>query len=129
MFLDFEPGIHFPQLQMQAGETGINMLRIYNPIKNSKEHDPEGTFIRKWIPELRRVPNAYIHEPYTMPLLEQQFNDLLLEELYPKPIVDINKTRKEASDILWKMKDDTTVINESYRILRRHTLSDRNNFD
>jgi len=129
MFLDFEPGIHFPQLQMQAGETGINMLRIYNPIKNSKEHDPEGTFIRKWLPELRRVPEAYIHEPYTMPLLEQQFNDLILEELYPKPIVDIQKTRKNASDILWKMKDDHLVQQEAYRILKRHTLSDRNNFD
>ena len=46
MFLDFEPGIHFPQLQMQAGETGTNVLRIYNPIKNSLEHDPDASFIK-----------------------------------------------------------------------------------
>ena len=47
MFLDFEPGIHFPQLQMQAGETGINNLRIYNPVKNGIEHDEDAVFIKK----------------------------------------------------------------------------------
>lgn len=129
MFLDFEPGIHFPQLQMQAGETGINMLRIYNPTKNSKEHDPEGEFIRKWIPELEKVPTAYIHEPYLIPPLELQFAGFNLEDLYPRPIIEIDKTRKNASDTLWNMKDDPEVRAESYRILRRHTLSDKNSMD
>ena len=127
MFLDFEPGIHFPQLQMQAGETGVNMLRIYNPIKNSKEHDPEGIFIRKWIPELTNIPDAYIHEPYSMPPLEQKFLELNFSENYPQPIITIEKTRKKASDILWSMKDDPEVIQESLRILTKHILHRNDN--
>jgi deoxyribodipyrimidine photo-lyase len=124
MFLDFEPGIHFPQLQMQAGETGINMLRIYNPIKNSYEHDPDGEFIKKWVPELRNLPRAFVHEPYKMTYLDQQFNDFEIGINYPKPIVNMERTRKFASDFLWKMKKNPVVKEESSRILKLHTMAD-----
>ena len=124
MFLDFEPGIHFPQLQMQAGETGINMLRIYNPIKNSYEHDAEGEFIRKWVPELSNLPRAFVHEPYKMTYLDQRFNDFEVGVNYPKPIVNMERTRKFASDFLWKMKKNPLVKEESTRILRLHTMAD-----
>lgn len=59
LFVDYEPGIHWSQCQMQSGTTGINTLRIYNPIKQAQDHDPAGTFIRRWIPELTEAPDAY----------------------------------------------------------------------
>ena len=124
-FLDFEPGIQFPQLQMQAGETGINNLRIYNPTRNSLQHDPDAVFIRKWVPELARLDTTFVHEPYLMTEMEQGFYHFKLGEDYPEPIVNISENRKRASEILWNMKKDPDVIRESYRILKRHTLQDR----
>jgi len=122
MFLDFEPGIHYPQLQMQAGETGTNMLRIYNPIKNSHEHDPEAQFIKKWLPELKTLPVPFTHEPYLMTEMEQQLYDFHLGIDYPKPIVDLESTRRKASDTLWSLRKNRKVKEESARILKKHTL-------
>jgi deoxyribodipyrimidine photo-lyase len=50
-FLDFEPGIHWSQMQMQSGTTGINTLRIYSPAKQQAEQDPDGAYVRRWVPE------------------------------------------------------------------------------
>jgi deoxyribodipyrimidine photo-lyase len=120
VFLDFEPGIHFPQLQMQAGETGINTLRIYNPIKNGLEHDPNAVFIGQWVPELQKLPIAFRHEPYKLTMLEQKLYHFTLGKDYPAPIVDIAKTRKRASDEIWKLRKDEEVIRESLRIVNKH---------
>ncbi|MFK7833182.1 MAG: deoxyribodipyrimidine photo-lyase/cryptochrome family protein [Winogradskyella sp.] len=125
-FLDFEPGIHFPQLQMAAGETGINTLRIYNPTTNSLKHDPDATFIKKWVPELADLETPFVHEPYLMTELEQVFYNFKLGENYPEPIVNIKENRKRASDILWNMQKDADVVRDSFRILKRHTITDRN---
>ena len=75
---------------------------------------------------MANLPINFIHEPYLMTPLDMQFNNFELGIDYPKPIVDIKENRKKASDILWNLKKNPQVRSESFRILKKHTITDRN---
>lgn len=127
IYTDFEPGIHYAQIQMQSGMTGTNTVRIYNPVKQSQDHDPEGVFIKQWVPELAKCPVAYIHEPWTMPPLEQDLYHFHIGQDYPAPIVDITVTGREARLKLHQPRKTETGKKEHERILKKHAIphSDR----
>ena len=111
LFIDYEPGIHYTQSQMQSGTTGINSIRIYNPIKQGKDHDPKGLFIRKWIPELSNIPQKDIHTPW---LSEVKLKD------YPLPLVDESTARKEAAKRIYNIRNSKKFKEQSRNIYLKH---------
>ena len=94
LFTDYEPGIHYAQAQMQSGTTGINTMRIYNPVKQSQDQDPDAVFLRRWLPEIAHLPTHLIHTPWAAPD----------KGSYPDPIVDERRARKIAADRLYALR-------------------------
>ncbi len=111
MFLDYEPGIHYAQIQMQSGTTGINAIRIYNPIKQGMDQDPEGIFIKKWVPELSSLPKTEIHTPW---LFEHSGGT------YPAPIVDEKSARRAATSKIHALRRSPTFKKISTKIVEKH---------
>ena len=119
-FLDFEPGIHYSQVQMQSGTTGINTIRIYNPTKQLTDHDPHGLFVRAYVPELAAVPDDYLAEQWTMPKQIQQKVGCIIGKNYPEPIIDHSTATKEARLRLGSVRRSTVARAEANDILAKH---------
>jgi deoxyribodipyrimidine photo-lyase len=94
-FLDFEPGIHWSQMQMQSGTTGINTLRIYSPAKQARDHDPLGAYVRRWVPEIDTPA-------------------------YAEPVVDERVALADAKQRLYGLRQAADVRAEAQTIQHKH---------
>jgi deoxyribodipyrimidine photo-lyase len=117
-FLDYEPGIHWSQLQMQSGTTGINTTRMYNPIKQAQDHDPYGKFVRRWLPYMRPVPDTWLFEPWLMP--EQQKNNLSLSCHIAEPLVDLASATRESKQRLHARRKQPETIDGKKAVIDKH---------
>lgn len=101
LFTDYDAGIHWPQTQMQSGSTGVNTVRLYNPVKQGLDQDADGTFIRRWVPELARLPAPHIHTPWAAPPDALHDAGVRLDGNYPRPIGDHEALARTARATLW----------------------------
>lgn len=119
-FLDFEPGIHFSQFQMQSATTGINTVRIYSPAKQALDQDPDGRFIKMWMPELEGVPASWLAEPHRMPVEQQFASGCRIGSDYPPPIVDHATAYREARAKIAVLRRQPTAREEAKKVFLRH---------
>lgn len=117
MFTDYEPGIHWPQVQMQSGTTGMNTIRIYNPVKQGHDQDASGTFTRLWVPELHSVPDEFLQEPW----MWEGHSRLR----YPAPMVDPQIAARHAREVIWAVRKEQGCRETAYRLVDRHASRKR----
>jgi deoxyribodipyrimidine photo-lyase len=127
-FLDYEPGIHWSQMQMQSGTTGINTTRVYNPVKQAQDHDPKGMFVRRWCPALRQVPDSWLFEPWRMPESVQTACGVRVcadappgaPDAWPMPLVDLETATRFAKDRLHSLRREPQVRAGKAAIVEKH---------
>jgi len=112
LFSDYEPGIHWPQVQMQSGQTGINTPRIYNPIKQGMDQDPDGVFTRRWVPELARVPLPALQTPWVAVGADLGG--------YPPPLLDCAAAARAARDRLTAVRQTDGYREAALEVFRKH---------
>ena len=111
LFTDYEPGIHWPQAQMQSGTTGMNTMRIYNPVKQGYDQDPDGLFTRTWVPELGGVEDRFLQEPWRAPTPPSG---------YPAPIIDVAEAARVARARVLAARRADGFRTETERVLAKH---------
>ena len=104
--LDFNKANNVAQWQWVAGcgADAAPYFRIFNPILQGEKFDKEGNYVKKWVPELKNVPNKFIHKPWEMELKYQEAIKTIIGKDYPGPIVIHEKARAAALEAFQSLK-------------------------
>jgi len=123
--VDSDVAINYYQWQMQSGLVGVHANRIYDPTKQVEDNDPDGKFIRKYVPELRAVPDKYLAEPWKMPEEVQEECGIEMGRNYPKPIVDYERQARKAREFFKKKAPEAYAAFEDDKVWKKASLSSR----
>ena len=110
---------------MQSGTTGINTTRVYNPIKQALDHDPQGIFVRRWLPAMQNVPNTWLFEPWKMPTDIQTQTGVIVGQEIALPLVDLASATTESKNRLYGRRQHTTVRAGKKAIIDKHASRKR----
>ena len=124
-FLDYEPGIHWSQMQMQSGTTGINTTRVYNPIKQAQDHDPHGQFVKRWLPHMRHVSATWLFQPWLMPQPMRSPEGALVDIV--QPVVDLATATRESKQRLHQLRQTPTVKAGKKEVIDKHASRKKTN--
>ena len=104
--LDFNKANNVAQWQWVAGcgADAAPYFRIFNPILQGEKFDKEGIYVKKWVPELNKVPAKFIHKPWEMEIKYQEAIKTIIGKDYPQPIVIHEKARAAALDAFQSLK-------------------------
>ena len=123
--IDADPAINYTQFQSQAGVVGVNMERVYNPRKQVRDNDPEGTFIANWVPELEALPTAFLDQPEKTPLAVQSECGVRIGEDYPYPIIDYAAARERIYTKIEQVREQAKAVLQQPEVARRCSFSRR----
>ncbi|MEM1378357.1 MAG: deoxyribodipyrimidine photo-lyase [Pseudomonadota bacterium] len=104
--VDADPASNTASWQWVAGSgaDAAPYFRIFNPITQGEKFDPQGEYVKRWVPEISKIPPKLIHKPWEAPKNILDYAGVTLGDTYPKPIVDHKQARERALDAYQQMR-------------------------
>ena len=123
--VDADLAINHYQWQMQSGLVGVHANRIYDPTKQVRDNDPNGAYIKRYVPELCDVPADKIAQPWQLTEGEQTKYDVVIGDDYPEPVVDYGTEARQARAYFKRKAPEAYEAFKDDEVWRRASLSDR----